>query len=388
LVHRDVKPSNILLTGWPPEPGGAVFAYLVDFGIAHSSAAGSTQTATQGTFGTVAYMAPERIAGQPGDRRSDVYALACVLYEALSGRLPYEGEPLAIMYAHMNSAPPIIRPATGPTGLDAIIAKGMAKQPDSRYSSAGELARAARATITTPIPNQTPPTVVSPGFALPPPAAPTGPGPRVRRRNTLWAAAAVAAVAAAVGGWVISTAGSHGAPTPPATTSPPAASTTSVSLAACETAHQMHQATTTSTSANSVVFRSCSAGPGADPDGFRVITVYTVFTGLDEASDASQFDFITGPCSTFQLIYVVSEQGTHQILAPTDVTNGTIVFHSGDPFSLATATPPLSQLPVPGTGQAVTLHNTSAAIDQASCVTGGATPGPLPPLATVSALPS
>lgn len=78
VVHRDVKPSNIMVAN-----GG--FAYLVDFGIAHSARTSSSLTSTGFTVGTLAYMAPERFNDAPADARSDVYSLACVLYQCLTG---------------------------------------------------------------------------------------------------------------------------------------------------------------------------------------------------------------------------------------------------------------------------------------------------------------
>ncbi|WP_375497676.1 serine/threonine-protein kinase [uncultured Jatrophihabitans sp.] len=150
LVHRDVKPSNILLTGLTDALDDVPFAYLVDFGIARSAAQeGTALTATTATVGTVAYMSPERISGLPSDLRTDVYALACVLYETLTGRKPYDGEMFAQMYAHLHTAPPAAsaRRSEVPPQLDAVIAKGMAKDPDQRYLSAGALATAARAAV-------------------------------------------------------------------------------------------------------------------------------------------------------------------------------------------------------------------------------------------------
>ena len=148
LLHRDVKPSNVMLTGLsadlvrrPP------FAYLVDFGIARSSAQMTALTDTaSGALGTIAYMAPERISGQVGDGRGDVYALACVLYEALTGAAPFQGEIVTLMYQHLNVDPP--RPSAGradvPAALDEVVRTGMAKDPDRRYATAGDLAFAAQ----------------------------------------------------------------------------------------------------------------------------------------------------------------------------------------------------------------------------------------------------
>jgi serine/threonine protein kinase len=146
LVHRDVKPANVFLTRRDR------FAYLGDFGIARD-AASSTLTATGTTLGTLDYMAPERFLGRAVDARADVYALACLLFETLTGRKPFAGEELpALMNAHLNLAPP--RPSDlrrVPPALDAVVARGMAKDPAYRFGSAGELARAARAALTGPV---------------------------------------------------------------------------------------------------------------------------------------------------------------------------------------------------------------------------------------------
>lgn len=140
LIHRDVKPSNVLITG---HGQSTPFAYLIDFGIARVANRASLSTST-GTIGTLAYMAPERILGSPGDPRTDVYSLACVLYECLTGRQPFTGEMVAVMWAQINAAPPAptsLRLGL-PAAVDEIIARGMAKDPADRYSTAGELATA------------------------------------------------------------------------------------------------------------------------------------------------------------------------------------------------------------------------------------------------------
>lgn len=139
LVHRDVKPSNIVVG-----PDG--FAYLIDFGIAHGSDATAVTTAGL-AIGTWAYMAPERFSGR-ADARSDVYSLGCVLYECLTGARPFGNtDPAQQMHAHLTSDPPSVHranPAVG-RGLDTIIACAMAKNPDDRYRTAGDLAEAANA---------------------------------------------------------------------------------------------------------------------------------------------------------------------------------------------------------------------------------------------------
>ncbi|MGW4092856.1 serine/threonine-protein kinase PknD [Nocardia sp. NPDC004750] len=144
LVHRDVKPSNVLL-------GSDEFASLIDFGIAHATD-DRTLTSIGETIGTAAYMAPEEIsAGVKADARVDVYALTCVLYECLTGRPPFTSESgmQGVIAHHLYTPPP--RPSATtpevPTAFDAVIAKGMAKNPDDRYQTARELAAAACAAV-------------------------------------------------------------------------------------------------------------------------------------------------------------------------------------------------------------------------------------------------
>ncbi|WP_264076870.1 bifunctional serine/threonine-protein kinase/transporter substrate-binding domain-containing protein [Mycolicibacterium houstonense] len=147
LIHRDVKPSNILIAGND-------FVYLIDFGLART-AGESGMTTAGSTLGTLAYMAPERFDGGKVDPRSDVYALACVLYECLTGVRPYPADSLEQQIAgHMVSPPP--RPSDKDprlTAFDEVIAKGMAKKPSKRYQTAGALAAAARAALSAPMRN-------------------------------------------------------------------------------------------------------------------------------------------------------------------------------------------------------------------------------------------
>ncbi|MFD6159594.1 protein kinase [Nocardia sp. NPDC060256] len=143
LVHRDVKPSNIVVHS-------SGFAYLIDFGIAHGI--GQTAVTTTGlAIGTLAYMAPERFTGK-ADARSDVYSLACVLYECLTAARPYgDTDPAQQMHAHLMTAPPraALRNPAVPAALDAVIARAMAKSPADRYPTAGDFAAAAHAAIGT-----------------------------------------------------------------------------------------------------------------------------------------------------------------------------------------------------------------------------------------------
>ena len=143
LVHRDVKPANVLI-------GAEEHVYLTDFGLTkHASQDALTKT---GLFvGSVDYAAPEQIRGEAMDARTDVYSLGCVLYQALTKRLPYDKPAdVAKMYAHVSEPPPLVSEARldGSTAFDAVVAKAMAKEPDDRYQSAGDLARAATAALT------------------------------------------------------------------------------------------------------------------------------------------------------------------------------------------------------------------------------------------------
>jgi serine/threonine-protein kinase len=145
LVHRDVKPSNILIAEED-------FAYLIDFGIARAAGEGGL-TSTGATIGTWAYIAPERFSKGIADARADVYSLACVLYQCLTGQLPFPADSLEqIAVAHMFNQPPqpsLIHDGV-PAAMDQVIATGMAKDPAQRYQTAKDLARAARAALTTP----------------------------------------------------------------------------------------------------------------------------------------------------------------------------------------------------------------------------------------------
>ena len=142
LVHRDVKPENILVT-----PTG--FAYLVDFGIAHDGTdSGLTKAGT--AIGSTAYLAPEHFDNAPVAPSSDVYALAAVLFEMLTGRPPFGGETVSsiIKAAVLQDAPaPSSVNPDVPPALDAVLARGLAKDPAHRYASAAELTAAARAAL-------------------------------------------------------------------------------------------------------------------------------------------------------------------------------------------------------------------------------------------------
>ena len=159
LIHRDIKPQNILVSGRD-------HAYLADFGL--TKAPGEKSLTKTGQFvGTLDYISPEQIRGQGASKQSDVYALAAVLYECLSGVVPYpKDSEAAVLYAHMSEEPPSLQEARPelPSPLDAVIRKAMSKTPEDRYHSATELMRAAeeafsrktRAAMTPPGPIEAP----------------------------------------------------------------------------------------------------------------------------------------------------------------------------------------------------------------------------------------
>jgi glycine betaine/choline ABC-type transport system substrate-binding protein len=184
LVHRDVKPSNILLADND-------FAYLIDFGIART--AGQTRmTDTGGVVGTWAYLAPERVTSDRSDSRCDVYALACVLHECLTGTQPFPGDSLEQqLSAHLMTPPP--HPSTAragiPSGFDAVIERGMAKDPDERFATVTDLASAARAALDPAPEIRAAQTVVSRSVA---------PAGGRRRRSLLLAGAAAVVVVGVV----------------------------------------------------------------------------------------------------------------------------------------------------------------------------------------------
>ncbi|MGH3536590.1 MAG: serine/threonine-protein kinase, partial [Pseudonocardiaceae bacterium] len=146
VTHRDIKPGNILITGND-------FAYLMDFGIARAATdPGLTQTGT--AMGTYYYMAPERFSDDEVTYRADIYSLACVLIECLTGSPPYRAETIErLVAAHLTRPAPQpsqLRPGIVPAAFDQVIARGMAKSPEERYRSAGELATAAHDALTGP----------------------------------------------------------------------------------------------------------------------------------------------------------------------------------------------------------------------------------------------
>jgi hypothetical protein len=175
LVHRDVKPSNILL-----DTDG--HAYLVDFGLTRRLADEPSKR-TAHSIGTADYVAPEQIKGEAVDGRADVYSLGCVLYECLTGEPPFAGQTeMATLFAHLEDPPP------APEGLESVFERALAKSPDDRYCTSGDLVVDARRAL------------------------------RPRRRRRVWLTGALGAAVAVVAAVVLigATGGSrHPAPAPP-----------------------------------------------------------------------------------------------------------------------------------------------------------------------------
>ncbi|MDP9342090.1 MAG: protein kinase [Actinomycetota bacterium] len=196
LIHRDVKPANVLLV-----PGTPDKVYLADFGLTKRATSDSGVTGTGQFVGTLDYAAPEQFTGDPLTPATDVYSLGCLLYECLVGEPPFPRDrEAAVLHAHLNEPPPKPtekRPGL-PAAIDAVVAKAMAKKPGERYPLAGELARAARDAIG--------PTREEPDAGRP------------RSRRAALAAVGAAAVAVALAVILLTRGGSTGES--PGTTSP------------------------------------------------------------------------------------------------------------------------------------------------------------------------
>ena len=143
FVHRDVKPANILLA----DRAGKRTAFLTDFGLTKGLHGGGTQlTGTGQWIGTLDYVAPEQMTSGRVDARTDVYALGCVLHEMLSGSVPFRGTDMQKMWAHVNEPLPALADVAAQQ-LEEVLGRASAKDPDDRYQSAGDLARAAAAAV-------------------------------------------------------------------------------------------------------------------------------------------------------------------------------------------------------------------------------------------------
>jgi beta-lactam-binding protein with PASTA domain len=172
LVHRDVKPANILVDAGPGRPE---HPYLSDFGLAKGSAASADLTGTGQFLGTPDYAAPEQISGKPARPQTDQYALACVAFTALTGSLPFaRDESMAVLWAHVYDPPPSVTSYRRdlPGAVDGVLARALAKAPGERYASCAEFTRALRAALDAAPPAATAGKPAASGF----PAPVTGPG--------------------------------------------------------------------------------------------------------------------------------------------------------------------------------------------------------------------
>jgi hypothetical protein len=146
MVHRDVKPANVLLG----RSRGGEHSYLTDFGLTKRSASIGGLTGTGQFVGTIHYAAPEQLRGERLDGRADVYALGCLVYQGLTGRVPFPRDnDLAVAWAHINEPPPAVTRFAPelPPAIDEVIIGALTKDPDERPSTAGEFAASARAAI-------------------------------------------------------------------------------------------------------------------------------------------------------------------------------------------------------------------------------------------------
>ncbi len=182
LIHRDIKPGNVLIE----HRDEGDHAYLTDFGLARAIDSQTGLTASGAFIGTIDYAAPEQIKGERLDARTDVYALGCLLHEMLAGSTPFakQTEKVAKMYAHLQEPPPDLRELRPevPAALADAVARSMAKDPEKRFQSAGDLGRAAVAAVegrtvseeerTVAIGQAAPATVASATAAAAPPTAP------------------------------------------------------------------------------------------------------------------------------------------------------------------------------------------------------------------------
>ena len=146
LVHRDVKPSNVLIA----RAAGKEHCYLADFGLTKRTGSLSGVSAPGDVVGTLEYVAPEQITGEEVDGRADLYSLGCVLYESLTGQSPFpRATDVALLWAHVHEepAPPSQARPELPRAVDTVFARALAKDPSRRYASAGELVAAARSAL-------------------------------------------------------------------------------------------------------------------------------------------------------------------------------------------------------------------------------------------------
>ncbi len=229
LVHRDVKPRNILIRERDDR------CFLADFGLTKRTAASDSLTGAGEFLGTFAYAAPEQLGGQAVDGRADIYALGCVLFETLTGMAPFSGDIHSMITSHLTKPPPSVGSTVAgvPPAVDTVIQKAMAKEPADRYQTGEEFAEATRRALLTsglPPPVVAPPpppaahTVASPTTSFPPgpvprPAPTAGPSSGGRSKTPLLVGGALLLGLAVIGGVVLFGGGDDSGP-PPTTVDP------------------------------------------------------------------------------------------------------------------------------------------------------------------------
>ena len=207
LVHRDIKPGNVLLIH-RTSPQGVDHVYLSDFGLAKHASSVSGLTATGQFVGTLSYTAPEQVEGKQVDARTDIYALGCVIFECLAGRPPFKKEEdVAVILAHISEPAPDLGSLVPdcPPALSAVVAKTLAKDPDERYQTCEELIDALRVAV--PLTGEQ---AIAATQAAGEPVAVNGSKPRDARPSRGWLIAAGVAGVAVVAAVAVLVAGGGG----------------------------------------------------------------------------------------------------------------------------------------------------------------------------------
>jgi predicted Ser/Thr protein kinase len=380
LVHRDIKPANVLIA----REGGHEHVYLTDFGLAkHAASPGMTRT---GFFvGTIDYAAPEQFEGGRIDARTDVYAAGCLLYHMLTGEVPFPAEnDAAKMFAHLRKQPPSITTVDPglPQDVDRVIARAMAKRPEERFPSAGDLGLAAAAARKGESVAHAERNVAS-GEAAPV-STTGGPAERSPRRGRSLAALGGVGGVVAVAGVAVALSTAGGAKHTPRPTT-----VQTNQLAACLHNHGLASAslvrrpqsgeTQISRAANVAYFQqqtyaTCTWPPaiGANPDGYRAITVtQEPGPGATTASGVDVADRIEAPCQAVQLAYSFGSQGAFTRIPAFRAAAGTLWAYqpSGRTGTFAPASPIGTQLPFyPLRNEVDILHNDNTRLDTVSCV--------------------
>ncbi len=313
LVHRDVKPGNVLIA----REGRQEHVYLTDFGLAKLAASGG-KTRTGMFVGTLDYAAPEQLEGGRVDARTDVYSAGCLLFQMLTGSVPFPQEhEAAIMWAHISTEPRSVRELVPdlPAGFDAVIARAMAKNPDDRYPSAGDLGRdaiaAAQGGRTTLVERS-----VATGRAAP--ATPGRSGPRPSRRLAALGVAAVLGVAIiilAVGGVFGGSSSPHPPPsTPAAKKTVPAPTTKTYTNASLDISFSYPA------SWQPLVLKGAIADFGIENSATETRCALVIERGAGPAgnSQEAQFEFVRQRSATaaredhrYQLLAINAEQGVN-----------------------------------------------------------------------------